>query len=1060
MWYIDLRDLILEKIGLGHEVLVAGDFNDDLNNEGGRTRTFMTNLGLREILLEKYGKGPVTHARGSTTIDGVFATANLQLANGFYVPFDKSPGDHRWMVIDLTERALLGRARDDLSPPLLCKATSKIPSVKHKFQELVDAKILEANLHSRIHRLYRHILDGKQFTIQEAQEYETIEECLQRSVKYADKRCRKARRGKIPFSPLQKKLMGEILILKQLKLRMLLKGRPNRPRAKRIQRLMHKYHYSGKQFFSDIKSIEAAIQEAFQAYNSFRGHAQVSRWFYLEQIARELDEAGGKGKQHHYKILHQRESTREFFRQLRFYEGKNHKGGVEKIQIEDGGQVNITYDKRRIEKEIMRVNQKKLLQVSDTPLRQPPISELLGEQGDFDTWEQILSGNITLPADVDEGLLVWYQYIINIPQHTPLDITWTTEEYVHSWKKMKEDKMTIPGIQVAHLKCLDATSPTADIISKLALIPLMVGYSPKTWQWGIDSMIPKKVADLRPEKLRLILLMDARFNHNNKLIGKKMMEYGEANNLLAPEQFGSRHHKSAIEHAVNKRLAMDIIRQSGTDAVYVANDAKSCYDRILLIVAYLTMRKFGIPALVAKSTISTILQMKHKVRTRYGDSSRYYGGDKWDVKPHGCGQGNGYGPALWACISSPLLHIMRQSGYGTRFLSPLSNKDIHIAAFAFVDDVDIIQTQHKDVDGNMTPQQKMETLIGDTQHAVNQWASILRVTGGALEPSKTFYVPIVNLWTGTVKQVTTSIDAGRQLYLQDGDGSATLLPQYRPSEAFFSLGIWQSPSGDDTRQQEHLISKMKSWGTDTSLKKIPWTHTRVAIRSTLGKTLTYSLPATSFTTIQCKELQKVLNHTILGKMGIVRTTPSLIATAPRALGGLGFFSFEVTQTIAHIIMILLHGPDTSSMTHSLLLASLEYYSLESGLCGDPMSLPYVDYITRSTWIAQTLFTMRQHDIDIITGLPGVDSWYEHDIFIMDRMRYFYSTTTLLAVNKVRLYLRVVTLSDLITADGRAYSGALLKGHRCDANPSPSCLRYRWPDVPPLLNPKDQRGFNV
>jgi hypothetical protein len=281
MWYIDLRDLILEKIGLGHEVLVAGDFNDDLNNEGGRTRTFMTNLGLREILLEKYGKGPATHARGSTTIDGVFATANLQLANGFYVPFDKSPGDHRWMVIDLTERALLGRARDDLSPPLLCKATSKIPSVKHKFQELVDAKILEANLHSRIHRLYRHILDGKQFTIQEAQEYETIEECLQRSVKYADKRCRKARRGKIPFSPLQKKLMGEILILKQLKLRMLLKGRPNRPRAKRIQRLMHKYHYSGKQFFSDIKSIEAAIQEAFQAYNSFRGNTQVSRWFYL-----------------------------------------------------------------------------------------------------------------------------------------------------------------------------------------------------------------------------------------------------------------------------------------------------------------------------------------------------------------------------------------------------------------------------------------------------------------------------------------------------------------------------------------------------------------------------------------------------------------------------------------------------------------------------------------------------------------------------------------------------------------------------------------------------------
>jgi hypothetical protein len=126
---------------------------------------------------------------------------------------------------------------------------------------------------------------------------------------------------------------------------------------------------------------------------------------------------------------------------------------------------------------------------------------------------------------------------------------------------MKEDKITIPGIQVAHIKCLEHTSVAANIISKLALIPLLVGYSPSTWRCGIDSMIPKKMVDLRPDKLRLILLMDARFNHNNKLIGKKMMEYGEKYNMLAPEQFGSRKSKSAIEHATNKRLVMDTLTQ-------------------------------------------------------------------------------------------------------------------------------------------------------------------------------------------------------------------------------------------------------------------------------------------------------------------------------------------------------------------------------------------------------------------------------------------------------------------------------------------------------------------
>lgn len=161
------------------------------------------------------------------------------------------------------------------------------------------------------------------------------------------------------------------------------------------------------------------------------------------------------------------------------------------------------------------------LQQANTPLRSERLATLLSEQGDFGKWEQILLGLIHLPDDVDESLQLWYKYIINTKKHTPIDFTWTKEEYFESWTKIKEEKMTLSGIQVAHLKCIHPESHTAEVISNLALIPFMVGYSPKTWRKGIDSMIPKKVADLRPEKLRLILLMDARFDHGNKLIGKK-----------------------------------------------------------------------------------------------------------------------------------------------------------------------------------------------------------------------------------------------------------------------------------------------------------------------------------------------------------------------------------------------------------------------------------------------------------------------------------------------------------------------------------------------------------
>lgn len=398
---------------------------------------------------------------------------------------------------------------------MLRKATSKIPSVRSRFQKLVDEKIEKHRLVHKIELLYQHTVEGKLFLQEQVTLYETIKDRMQRAIKYADNKCRKARRGKVQFSPMQKKLMGNIIVIRQFKLRMLLKGKHNRPRSRRIKRLIKKYNYTGKTRFSGLEEIKQEMEKATIQYNLFKPTASETRWLYLEQLAEELDKNDNRGKQHHYKTLYQREVTKEYFKRIWFCEGKTRGGGVDRIQVigEEGPE--IIYDKATIEQEIMKTNEAQLLQAKDTPMWNTEVSELLGEQGDFQKWEQILQGVIQLPEGVNEGLKVWYDYITTIEQHTPLDLTWTTEEYVDSWKKMKEEKTTIPGIQVAHIKCLDSESLAASVISKLALIPLIAGYSPITWRIGIDSMIPKKIADLRPEKLRLILLMDARFNHNN-----------------------------------------------------------------------------------------------------------------------------------------------------------------------------------------------------------------------------------------------------------------------------------------------------------------------------------------------------------------------------------------------------------------------------------------------------------------------------------------------------------------------------------------------------------------
>ena len=109
----------------------------------------------------------------------------------------------------------------------------------------------------------------------------------------------------------------------------------------------------------------------------------------------------------------------------------------------------------------------------------------------------------------------------------------------------------------------------------MARIPLKTGYTPKRWTQSVDSMLPKKPGEWRPQKLRLTSLLMPDFNHNNKIMGREVMKRAEKNSLLAPEQYGSRKKMSAEKHALNKRLLLDILRIGKRPGVVCANDAKA-----------------------------------------------------------------------------------------------------------------------------------------------------------------------------------------------------------------------------------------------------------------------------------------------------------------------------------------------------------------------------------------------------------------------------------------------------------------------------------------------------
>ena len=51
------------------------------------------------------------------------------------------------------------------------------------------------------------------------------------------------------------------------------------------------------------------------------------------------------------------------------------------------------------------------------------------------------------------------------------------------------------------------------------------------------------------------------------------------------------------------------------------------------------------------------------------------------------------------------------------------------------------------------------------------------------------------------------------------------------------------------------------------------------------------------------------------------------------------------------------------------------------------------------------------------------------------------------MNKVRMFLGVVTLSYIMVADGKSIDKDILSGTRRGSNPTPSRNAYRWPNIP-------------
>ena len=607
-------------------------------------------------------------------------------------------------------------------------------------------------------------------------------------------------------------------------------------------------------------------------------------------------------------------------------------------------------EKSEVEQACIDEHLRKFSQTNNTPPMQPPLSTLLGDLANTEFCENILNGTAEFPDDLEEYRVDFLKQLKK-PESVQLNevsTAITPATWAEGWSKMNDttSSASLTGLHFGHLKASSTDEFLVNFESSLSQISFSSGSVPDSWTNSVICMIKKKSQVEHISGLRSILLTEADFNFNNKLLGKTSMEIAEEKNLIAPEQYGSRKGKSAIDHAINKRLSYDILCQSQTSGALCSNDAKSCFDRIVHTIAILAYRQLGISQPPMECMVKTIQSMKHHFRTSHGDSETFLDQPLlvpcfWRIL-----QGNGAAPTTWVLISTPLLNMMQARHKGGFFTSLITKCKSHIVGYAYVDDTDVIIMNNNNI--NITADEIME----DMQEAIHIWEGGLKATGGAIVPSKSWVYPIDFEFDNNGKWGYKSAeDIGFNFVVKDENNILQPLDTLTASTGKETLGVILAPDGNNSDAVTALKNKAVEWKelirTGHLKRKTAWQ----AVETTILKTIEYPLPALTLTPKECQKIMQPILSVSFPKTSISKSFPGKVLHGPIFEGGLGIDSLYFTQGVMHIEKFQTHF-GTLSITGKLLQVSMETAQLEVGVGRNLFQLDFDTYgdLLTDCWI--------------------------------------------------------------------------------------------------------------
>jgi len=1002
---IDLKTAIEDKLDLGHQIIVMGDFNSEYTE----LSSWMLELGLVDVISDKHGAGPKTYNRSKESpIDCVFASTDLKMRKGGFLPFKKLLSDHRGVWLDIPKHMIYGYNPPQPTFPSARKLKLTDPRVVEKYLTHLHCAMEEHDLFHRMDQLHRE--STYPLSPRLVEEYEVIDVLVCKLMDEAEDNCRILHTGTIPWSPAYKHACST--------LEYWLKRRSYVNKDYRNVRylivLQNKLNLIYNATLSK-QDIESEISKAYKVRKQCKLYAESLSLEYRTQLALAKEAAGELKAAVYLRNINHIEALRRIFRNIRHMEDKVKGGSTTKVTTTDNGIISEHTDREPIEKLFVDENVRKYhVTEGGSQLHNPEFISAFGNHGEGPATQQVLDGTYIPPPSASQDTRDFLSACQYGPKakalSQPNDVVQRYRDHLKSWK-IRNEKTCSYHQHIGHFKAVFNDKKLSWFFFQRADIPDMTGYSPTRHRECIDLMIMKKPSCYELKKQRTLGILDTEFNQNNKRIGRDGMLNASKLGKIAKEQFAVKH-TSSIDQVVSKRCAIDHNQSKRRCFALASSDLEGCYDRIVHTAAAIALLRVGIPHTKIKSMFASIQRMIHRIRTAFGDSEITYGGDdigEWMNYPQGVLQGNASGPTIWSVLSSIIFEILHKRGFAIEYCTSISKELFHMVGFAYVDDCDLIQSGSDPI-----------TVLQSMQNLINSWGSLMEVTGGAISVDKSWWYLIDYVWKRG-KWIANDADTDIDLVANSAGGEVVSLKRLQADEASKMLGVWLTPNGDNTKLVKELRQSAIEWGSKVRSGNPSRKEAWQALHSNITAKLKYPLPACTLTEEECKSIMYPAIKAALPKAGITSNIAADIRDGPSLSGGSGLLSLFHYSGTSRTSMIV-EQVARRTPTGMFLLTCIEDLVLDSGLYGSLWQMPFLSlkqYVQGHSLIFHACAYNHDHKIVIATRHGEMQPQRVGDQSLMSiAIRKFGTNKELKAIQRVRMEMGVVHLSDITSADGK------------------------------------------